>query len=61
VICDTRDFRVGRRLNHDNWNALRVAGEHASQRLCDAEAADARPAPDVATLNQVTQIGRAHV
>jgi len=55
VICDTRDFGVGRRLNHDNWNALRVAGEHASQRLCDAEAADARPAPDVATLNQVTR------
>src|SRR5262249_12724428 len=27
----------------------------ASQRLCDAEAADARPAPDVATLNRVTR------
>jgi hypothetical protein len=55
VICDTRDFGVGRRLNYENWNALREVGEHASQRLCDAEAADAQPAPDVATLNQVTQ------
>jgi len=55
VICDTRDFGVGRRLNYENWNALREVGEHANQRLCDAEAADARPAPDVATLNQVTQ------
>ena len=55
VICDTRDFGVGRRLNYENWNALREAGEHASQRPCDAEAADAQPAPDVATLNQVTQ------
>jgi hypothetical protein len=55
VVCDTRDFGVGRRLNHENWNALRDVGEHANQRLCDAEAADALPAPDVATLNQVTR------
>jgi hypothetical protein len=55
VICDTRDFGVGRRLTHGNWNALRDVGDHANQRLCDAEAADARPAPDVATLNQVTR------
>jgi hypothetical protein len=34
VICDTRDFGIDRRLNYDNWNALRSAGEHASQRLC---------------------------
>ncbi len=55
VVCDSRDFGAGRRLNHENWNALRSAGEQASQRLCDAEAADAMPAPDVATLNQVTR------
>jgi hypothetical protein len=55
VICDTRDFGVGRRLTYANWNALRDVGEHANQRLCDAEAADALPAPDVATLNQVTR------
>jgi hypothetical protein len=55
VICDTRDFGIGRRLTCENWNALRSAGEHASQRLCDAEAASAKPAPDVATLNQVTR------
>jgi hypothetical protein len=55
VICDTRDFGVGRRLTYENWNALRDVGEHANQRLCDAEAADATPAPDVATLSQVTR------
>jgi hypothetical protein len=55
VICDTRDFGTGRRLNHENWNALRSVGEHDNQRLCDAEAASAMPAPDVVTLNQVTQ------
>lgn len=55
VICDTRDFGVGRRLTYEHWNALRAVGEHASQRLCDAEAAGALPAPDVATLNQVTR------
>lgn len=58
VICDTRDFGVGRRLTYENWNALRDVGEHANQRLCDAEAADAMPAPDVATLNQVTRPSR---
>ena len=42
-------------MTHENWNALRVAGEHASQRLCDAEAASAQPAPDVATLTRVTR------
>ena len=55
VVCDTRDFGVGRRLTYENWNALRDVGEHANQRLCDAEAASAQPAPDVATLNQVTR------
>jgi hypothetical protein len=55
VVCDTRDFGVGRRLNYENWNALRDVGEHANQRLCAAEAADAMPAPDVATLNRVTR------
>jgi hypothetical protein len=55
VVCDSRDFGAGRRLTYENWNALRDAGEHASQRLCDAEAADAMPAPDVATLDQVTR------
>ena len=54
VICDTRDFGIGRRVNAENWKALRAVGEHANQRLCDAQAADARPAPDVATLTEVT-------
>jgi hypothetical protein len=55
VVADSRDFGVGRRVTYENWNALRLAGERASQRLCDAEAASAMPAPDVATLNQVTR------
>jgi hypothetical protein len=42
-------------MTYENWNALRDVGEHANQRLCDAEAADAMPAPDVATLNRVTR------
>lgn len=55
VIGDTRDFGVGRRVNAENWKALRAVGEHANQRLCDAQAADARPAPDVVTLTEVTR------
>ena len=55
VICDTRDFGIGRRVGTENWNALRAVGESANRRLCDAEAADALPAPDVATFEQVTR------
>ena len=54
VICDTRDFGIGRRVTAENWTALRAVGEAANQRLCDAQAADARPAPDVATFTEVT-------
>ena len=55
VICDTRDFGIGRRVTAENWRALRAVGEAANQRLCDAQAADARPAPDVATFAEVTR------
>jgi hypothetical protein len=64
VICNTRDFGIGRRVTAENWKALRAVGEQANQRLCDAQAADARPAPDVATFTQVTrpsQIDGQHV
>jgi len=55
VICDTRDFGIGRQVCTKNWYALRAVGESANRRLCDAETADARPAPDVVTFHQVTQ------
>jgi hypothetical protein len=55
VICDTRDFGIGRRVCAQNWYALRGVGQSANRCLCDAEASDAQPAPDVATFSQVTQ------
>jgi hypothetical protein len=55
VICDTRDFGIGRRVCVQNWNALRAVGEAANRRLCDAEAQDAMPAPDVVTFQRVTR------
>jgi hypothetical protein len=55
VIGDTRDFGIGRRVNQQNWKALRAVGEDANKRLCDAQAIDARPAPDVVTFAKVTQ------
>lgn len=55
VICDTGDFDIGRRVCVQNWNALRAVGQLANRSLCDAEAADAQPAPDVATFCQVTR------
>ena len=58
VICDTRDFGIGRRVCAKNWNALRAVGESANRRLCDAEAQDAMPAPDVVTFQRVTRPSR---
>jgi hypothetical protein len=55
VICNPDDFGLGRRVCAQNWNALRAVGESANRCLCDAEAADAQPAPDVATFGQVTR------
>ncbi|MGH2363145.1 MAG: hypothetical protein ACRDHX_00645 [Chloroflexota bacterium] len=55
VISDTRDFGIGRRVNRHNWQALRAVGDNANRRLCDVQATDAWPAPDVATFAQVTQ------
>jgi hypothetical protein len=55
VICDTRDFGIGRRVCAQNWTALRAVGDSANRRLCDAEAQTARPAPDVITLAHVTR------
>jgi hypothetical protein len=49
VVCNTRDFAIGRRTA-ENWNALLTVGEAANQRLCDAQATDARPALDVLTF-----------
>ena len=47
VICDTQDFGIGRRVCAKNWCALRAVGGSANRRSCDAESADALPAPDV--------------
>jgi hypothetical protein len=55
VICDTRDFGIGRRVNSENWGALRAVGDNANQRLCDAQSHDAAPAPDVVALTRVTR------
>ena len=55
VITNTRDFGIGRRVCADNWRALRSVGENANRRLCDAQAEDAKPAPDVVTLARVTR------
>ncbi|MDA2924664.1 hypothetical protein MYX65_08425 [Acidobacteria bacterium AH-259-L09] len=55
VICDSHDFGIGRRVCLKNWNVLRAVGETANRRLCEAEAADAHPAPDVLTFEQVSR------
>jgi hypothetical protein len=55
VVGDTRDFGIGRRVCATNWHALRAVGDRANQRLCDAQAADAQPTPDVVTFERVTR------
>ena len=55
VICNTEDFDIGRRVCTKNWDALRAVGESVNQALCEAEAADAQPAPDVAAFFHVTR------
>jgi hypothetical protein len=55
VVCNTQDFAIGRRVCAQNCNALRAVGESAHRCLCDAEAADAQPAPDVVTWAKVTR------
>src|SRR5262249_16936013 len=42
VICDTKDFAIGRRVCAQNWNALRAVGQSANRGLCDADAPDAQ-------------------
>jgi hypothetical protein len=59
IICDTHDFGIGRSVRAKNWNALRAVGESANRRLCDAEAQDAMPAPDVVTFQHVTRPSKA--
>jgi hypothetical protein len=58
VVSDTRGFGIGRRVCAKNWHALRAVGESANRRLCDAEAQDAMPAPDVVTFQRVTRPSR---
>jgi hypothetical protein len=58
VICNTNDFGIGRRVCAQNWYALRAVGDAANRRLCEAEATDAQPAPDVATFSRVTRPSR---
>lgn len=60
VICDTRDFGIGRLVCTKNWNALVAVGVSANRRLLEAEAADALPAPDVATFSEVTRPSTTH-
>ncbi|MGI9302311.1 MAG: hypothetical protein ACR2RB_06335 [Gammaproteobacteria bacterium] len=55
VIGNTRDFGIGRRVCANNWKALRAVGESANRRLCDAEASDAAPAPEVGSFEKVTR------
>jgi len=54
VFCDTATSISAPRLRQE-LECLRAVGETVNRRLCDAEAQDAMPAPDVATFHRVTR------
>jgi len=53
TINDPRDFGVGRRLNGENWQALRRIGVATNARFLAALGEGAPPPPDAATLEAV--------
>lgn len=53
TINDTRDFGIGRRVNPENFQALRQVGEAANQRLIEMEASGCSCAPDPDTFTRV--------
>lgn len=53
TINDTRNFGIGRRVNSENFQALRQVGEAANQRLIEMEISGCSCAPDADTLKRV--------
>ncbi len=53
TVNDTRDFGVGRRLTHENWNALLAIGHRVNQRFLDHQLQACQCAPDATTLQRV--------
>ncbi|MGH9341689.1 MAG: hypothetical protein ACRD1R_19415 [Acidobacteriota bacterium] len=53
TINNTRDFGIGRRVNPDNFQALRQVGEAANHRLIEMETSGCSCAPDADTLTRV--------
>jgi hypothetical protein len=53
TVNDTRDFGIGRRLTHDNWQALVSIGHQVNQRFLDHQLAACQCAPDATTLQRV--------
>jgi hypothetical protein len=53
TINDPRDFGVGRRLNAENWKALRAIGAATNARFLAALGEGEAPPPDATTLERV--------
>jgi hypothetical protein len=53
TINDTRDFRIGRRVTPENWEALINIGHDINQRLLDHQLDACACAPDATTLERV--------
>jgi hypothetical protein len=53
TVNDTRDFGIGRRLTHDNWQALVSIGHQVNQRFLDHQLAACQCAPDATTLQRL--------
>jgi hypothetical protein len=53
TVDDTRDFGIGRRLIHANWEALVQVGHQVNQRFLDRQREACQCAPDATTLARV--------
>ena len=53
TINDTRDFRIGRRVTPENWDALLNIGHDINQRLLDHQLDGCACAPDATLLERV--------
>ena len=53
TINDTRDFRIGRRVTPENWEALLNIGHDINQRLLDHQLDACACAPDATLLERV--------
>jgi hypothetical protein len=55
-VNDTRDFGIGRRLTHENWEALVAIGHQVNQRFLDHQLQACQCAPGALTNRSLREL-----